>query len=511
MKSLIHNSAASAIQTADTRAFGAKSVHTSSLAARLKLRLSENRFLRNVLSNAGGNALNSVLQLGLLILLSRMLGSATYAAWLTAGSIIAIGECASDFGTRLWAVRAFAGTTDAPHVLRQCLWNKLFYTCCALAVLSLLPLNTLAVSQLLMALAVAATQPSTDPLLWFLRGKDRLDVEAGLVLSARLCMVALVVAAGWFALPLEWLLSCWLLCNVIRMVVTFRLPICKPLSATPLVGSTVINFRQIRKGVTDVLPIGASLVMAPFFTQAALLTLSIQGTDHDVNVFGTAFKLVIAAGFVGTSVVVSSFARLSEAVHEGDADRIQKIVNQKCGLLTRVMLPVCVVGILLAVPVSNLLLAPELSAVGMAMILLIPGLYLSCVNMAGKYTLNACGRNWLDVVSMLIGFVAFGSIYFLLTSVASFSWMTSVWLAAACWTSSELVVLICRMYFVAFRPIGAIREGDEHSIDTGSVSGDIVFPVVSILLAIAALLAASAGMFAWHQGLISNVLWSEII
>lgn len=508
MKSLIHNTATSVIPSRGTRIFGVESVQPSSLGARLKLRLTENRFLRNVLSNAGGNALNSVLQLGLLLLLSRMLGSATYAAWLTAGSIIAIGECASDFGTRLWAVRAFAGTTDPWNVLRQCLWNKLFYTCCALTVLSLLPLNTLAVSELLMALAVAATQPSTDPLLWFLRGKDRLDVEAALVLSARLCTVGLVVVAGWFALPLEWLLSCWLLCNVTRMVGTFRLPICKPLAETSFGGSAGTGFSQICKGITDVLPIGASLVLAPFFTQAALLTLSIQGTDQDVNVFGTAFKLVIAAGFVGTSVVVSSFARLSQAVHEGDVERIQRIVNQKCRLLTQVMLPVCVLGIVLAVPVANLILTPELSAVGMAMILLIPGLYLSCVNMAGKYTLNACGRNWFDVVSLLIGFVAFGSAYFLLTSVARFPWMNSVWLVATCWTISELVVLMCRMYFVAFRPITANASSALHT-ETDHVH--VVFPVRSVLLAIAVLLMASGGLFAWHQDLISNVLWPETL
>lgn len=502
MKSLIHNSAAS---SSNVHSFGEPSVPSLSLAARLKQRLSENRFLRNVLSNAGGNALNSVLQLGLLLLLSRMLGSATYAAWLTAGSIIAIGECASDFGTRLWAVRAFAGTADATSVLRQCLWNKLFYTCCALAVLSLLPLNTLAVSELLMALAVAATQPSTDPLLWFLRGKDRLDVEAGLVLSGRLCMVGLVAAAGWFQLPLEWLLSCWLLCNVSRMTMTWRLPICNPLSQAPSGGSVRTGVRQICNGVMDVFPIGASLVLAPFFTQAALLTLSVQGTDHDVNVFGTAFKLVIAAGFVGTSVVVSSFARLSESVHDGDVERIQKIVNQKCGLLTRVMLPICILGMMFSVPVSNLLLTTELSAVGTAMILLIPGLYLSCVNMAGKYTLNACGRNWLDVVSMLVGFVAFAAIYFLLTSMTQFSWMTSVWLAATCWISSELVVLICRMYFVAFRPVvDAGRESENQA-------GQIAFPVGSILLAVATLLTLSALLFLWHQGLISNVFWTETL
>lgn len=494
MKSLIRNSASS-FSSIPSGTLSAEADRGPSLSARLKHRLTENRFLRNVVSNAGGNALNSVLQLGLLLLLSRMLGSATYAAWLTAGSIIAIGECASDFGTRLWAVRSFAGASDAAAVLRQSLLNKLFYTACAVAVLSMLPLNTLAPFELLMAIAVAATQPSTDPLLWFLRGKDRLDIEAALVLSARLGMVALVIAAGWFALPLQWLLSCWLLCNVTRMMATFQLAICDPLRARNL-KEEATGLRGIRDGVAGVFPIGVSLVMAPFFTQAALLTLSIQGTDHDVNVFGTAFKLVIATGFVGTSVVVSSFARLSEAAKENDAERVQKIVNQKCGLLNQVMLPVCLLGIVFAIPVSKLILTTELSAVGAAMVLLIPGLYLSCVNMAGKYTLNACGRNWLDVASMLVGFVAFAATYFTLTSITKFDWLNSVWLAAACWTVSELIVLSCRMFFVASRTMGGTT---------------VTLPVRSIALAIVILLTASGTVFAWDQGLISNVLLAETL
>lgn len=508
MKSLIPTSVTSASPSGSVGSYGESSVQSQTLLARMQLRFAENRFLRNVVSNAGGNALNSVLQLGLLLLLSRMLSSATYAAWLTAGSIIAIGECASDFGTRLWAVGAFASTTNPAHVLRQCLWNKLFYTCCALAVLSLLPLNTLGVGELLMALAVASTQPSTDPLLWFLRGKDRLDVEAGLVLSGRLCMVALVVAAGWFALPLEWLLSCWLSCNVTRMAVTFRLPICRPLWRTPQNQPSRTNLEQISKCIVDVFPIGASLVLAPFFSRVALLTLSIQGTDQDVNIFGTALKLVIAAGFVGTSVVVSSFTRLSEAVYDGDVQRIQKIVNQKCRLLTQVMLPVCVLGMIVAIPVAKLVLTSELSGVGVAMILLIPGLYLSCVNMAGKYTLNACGRNWLDVISMVIGFVAFAAVYFLLTKFVDVPWMTTPWMVAVCWTINEFVVLICRMYFVAFRPVTVKQQIDNQ---TEIESAFIVFPYRSISLSIVALSLAAGGLFAWHQGLLSTVCFMETL
>lgn len=402
------------------------------------------QFVVNVISNAGGNALNSVLQLLLLLALGRFLDKGAYAAWFAAGSIIAIGEVASDFGTRLWAVKRFASNQPASHTFRLSLYNKLVFTLAAVSVLGLLPLSTLSLTALVLSLLVASTQPGSDPFLWYLRGKERLDVEAGLVLSCRLAIVAALAVTAMFKVQLVALLLVWLLFNVCRMVVESRLEICRPL----FVGAreTRITLVDVWKNVREAMPIGVSLVLAPMFTQCALLFVTIHGTESNITEFGAAFRLVLAAGFVGTSIVVSSFARLSKSIADGDQTTARQIVRTKFLLLTAALTPICIAGMLLSVPVaefvSRLTLKPELATAGHVMVLLMPGLYLSCINMGAKFSLNAFGLNRQDVMAMLIGFV---------TLVLVFSAASGVLLpvrAALCWTCGEVAVLSCRFVFL---------------------------------------------------------------
>lgn len=462
------------------------------------------QFVVNVVSNAGGSSLNSILQLLLLLALGRLLENSVYAAYFTACSIIAIGEVASDFGTRLWAVRRFAGSGNARQTFLDCVSNKLLFSLLAIAVLALLPINTLPFSALVLAVMVATTQPSSDPFLWYLRGKERLDIEAGLVLSCRIAIVAALIGAALFDIQLTTLLLAWLACNVIRMLAESRLDICRPLfaatgakplgavgtlsgrvfrsgsredfrfasssklltsSATPVISPTGLNFGNVWNNVVEVAPIGLSLLLAPMFTQSALLFVTIYGTDTSVTQFGAAFRLVLAAGFVGTSIVVSSFARLSKAIDGDDRQACRKIIRTKFLLLTAALVPICVGGMLLSVPVASLVAEltqkPDLATAGGVMVWLMPGLYLSCVNMGAKFTLNAFGLNRQDVLAMLIGFLTL-VVAFQLTSLLSLPIR-----AALCWTAGELAVLISRLTFLKF-------QNRLQGVPTALISGALV-------------------------------------
>lgn len=398
------------------------------------------QFAINIFTNAGSNSLNAVLQLLLLLALGRLLPEAIYAAWITAGAIVAIGEVGSDFGTRLWAVRRFAGQSSASETLLHSLVNKLFYTLSSIIVLSLLPLNTLSHSALLVTLLIAATQPGSDPFLWYLRGKERLDVEAGLVLAGRLLTVITVATAAWMQVSLNALLITWLACNLARMGVASRMAFSRPLYEG--FAEVRLKWRQISRNISDVFPIGISLTLAPVFANSMLLFVTIYGTSQDVALFGTAFKLTQAAGLLATSIVVSSFARLAKAVQSGDDLAAQKIVRLKLLLITAALTPVCVLGTFVAVPVSGLILKPELAGAGQVIVMLMPGLFLTCVNMAAKFTLNAYALNRQDVLAMVVGFVVFAT---------TFGVTAPLWLplrAALGWAVSELTVLFTRWWFL---------------------------------------------------------------
>ena len=139
------------------------------------------RFGRNIISNASGNAAHAVMQLALVFVLFRLLPDAEYAAFITASYLIGLLEMASDYGGRLWATREFSVASAPQQVLKHSVRAKLFYTIISAAILSLVPLNTLTLPGFMLCVLIAATQPSSDPFLWFLRARERLDIEAGIV------------------------------------------------------------------------------------------------------------------------------------------------------------------------------------------------------------------------------------------------------------------------------------------------------------------------------------------
>lgn len=187
-------------------------------------------------------------------------------------------------------------------------------------------------------------------------------------------------------------------------------------------------------------------MLSPMFTQCAVLFVAVYGTASQITEFGAAFRLAMAAGFVGTSIVVSSFARLSKAIADKDDAAARQILRTKFLLLMAAFTPICICGMLLSVPVAELIsrltMKPDLATAGHVMVLLMPGLYLSSINMGAKFSLNAFGLNRQDVVAMLVGFM---------TLVVAFQAASSFALpvrAALCWMSGEVAVLTLRFSFL---------------------------------------------------------------
>lgn len=396
------------------------------------------RFGRNVISNAGGNAIHGGLQIVLLFVLFQLLDDTGCAAFITATYLIGLLEMASDFGGRLWAVREFSSAQTPRQVLSQALRCKLFYTLASAVLLCLLPRNTLSAGGFAISVLVAATQPGTDPFLWFLRAQERLDVEAAVVLISRVVMALGMIAAALLGCHLTALLVIWLTCNVLRILIESRLAVVRPLFA----GDVTVDTRPIRTLGTTIaatFPVGAGLVLVCLFQRATPFLLEALATPRDIKIYGTAFKLVNTSGLIATGVFVSSFAVLARAIQSNDLQTIKAVVRRKLLLVTIVFLPVCLLGILCAVPLSGVFAHRGLDEVAQITVLLMPGLYLSCINMGLKYTLNAYALNWHDVVAVVLGIAV-------LTLVTVFhgglSWRVA---AALGWGLGESTLLVARL------------------------------------------------------------------
>ena len=365
-------------------------------------RLLPGRFGKNVLSNAGGNALHSAMQLGLLLVLIRILDDRSYAAFLLATFLVGLLEMASDYGTRIWATREFSFVKSGRPILQRSCQSKLFYTVLSGAAAACLPLNTLDTTAFAICLLIAATQPSTDPLLWYLRGQERLDVEAGVVLAFRTLVTGGMLATAWLGGSLYLMLLIWLAGNVARIIITSRLSLTSSLFAVPDPAS-VTESPPLSATLTYVFPIGTAFVLTALFQRATVFLLDIFATPQDIKFYGTAFKVVSTSGFVATSIFVSSFPRLAKAIASNDRPLIRTVISKMLTLVTAVFAPICIVGILATVPLSRLTPIDDVLPIARITVLLMPGLYLSCVNMGLKYTLNAFELNWQDVCAVVVG------------------------------------------------------------------------------------------------------------
>lgn len=418
---------------------------TQSSAGGLWSRLKMGRFTKNILSNAGGNALHSAMQLGLLLVLIRILDDHSYAAFLLATFLIGLLEMASDYGTRIWATREFSVTAVPHRILLRSIQSKAFYTVVSACIAAFMPLNTLDSVSFLICVLIASTQPSTDPLLWYLRGRERLDVEAGVVLTFRTLVTITMLICALQGLGLHVMLLVWLAGNIARLATEARFRITAPVFARPsstdlktLNGGT----RTLPATLSYVFPIGTAFVLTALFQRATVFLLDIFATPQDVKFYGTAFKVVSTSGFVATSIFVSSFPRLAKAISADDTVAIRGVVKRMLSLVTIVFLPVCIFGILASIPLSQLVPLNDLSAIARVTVLLMPGLYLSCVNMGLKYTLNAFELNWQDVSAVLVGMVVLVSVT---VFHGTFTWSEA---AAIGWGAGEGSLLVCRLWLL---------------------------------------------------------------
>ena len=187
--------------------------------------------------------------------------------------------------------------------------------------------------------------------------------------------------------PLATLLIIWLTINVGRMVVESRLQISQSLFVHNNENSAPDTENTTFRTIAAVFPVGTALVLTCLFQRMTLYLMETSAPEHDYKIYGTAFKLVSTSGFIATGVFVSSFAALAKAIEASDAVAIRAIIRRKLMLVTAVFLPVCMLGMLLSVPIVGRFPMPGFNDVASVMVLLMPALYLSCINMGLKLSL----------------------------------------------------------------------------------------------------------------------------
>ena len=250
------------------------------------------------------------------------------------------------------------------------------------------------------------------------------------------------------------LLFIWLTGNLCRMLVAARLKVTRPLFKRD--SESVEAPRPAVQTIKAVFPLGTALVLTCVFQRISLYLLESLASLREYNIYATAFKFVSTSGAVATAIFVSSFAPLTRAIDARDSQQIRHVIRRMMLLVSAVYVPACLAGILLIVPIAGAFNVDSVAEVATVMVLLMPPLYVSCVNMGLKYTLNAWALNWQDVSAVVCGITT-------LVIVTVFYGDIGWWTAGALgWFVGEVMLLACRLSLLVHRrkhagvPLGMI-------------------------------------------------------
>ncbi|MGB9430438.1 MAG: oligosaccharide flippase family protein [Gammaproteobacteria bacterium] len=403
-------------------------------------------FRRNVLFSAGSTTVGSLAQLALVMVLSRILRANDYAGFLTAVALVAVGDMASDFGTRIWAMREFALKGVSQDTFLVSLYSKLTSSVIVTVIILLLGPHALIISfpDILICIFIACTQPATDPALWYFRGRERLDLEALSVVLYRVAYALVLACLAYLGVPLTLLLIVWLGINVLRITAE--------LTSTPLrfvfsPGSNTLiwYFQQVKRVIPVTFPIGAAFLLVTFYQRLGVLSLNALRDTHQVALYGTAFSLVGAAGFIAVSITNATFPALSRAIEAKNMAAACDLIFKKFSLIALFFVPMTCLGILLSPLAIATLYGADYRDAGFVMVLLMPGLYISSVNFGAKYALNAINMNWQDAVATVISIVVFMAIFFIPLNIQKSEQ------AAVAWGIGECLGLLLRYSFMRLK------------------------------------------------------------
>jgi len=406
-------------------------------------------FRRNLVSNASSRAIGSVAQFVLILSLPHWMTVNVFASFLTAVAVVAIGEMASDFGSRIWAIKQFSASLSPKSVFLSALVAKGAFSSILAFIVLLLPFNLLSVEQVALILCIAVTQPSTDPLLWYLIGRERLDIEAGVQLVWRISNVLLITILAYEGVDLVGILFAWLSINITRIAVVWHLSFMNPIKKD-CDGKDILS-----SGLSVVqlaFPVGLAFLLMSMYQRLGVLLLGEITDVHSVAIYGVAFTLIASAGFVATSITLSSFPLLAKAVANGDWPKVNQIVERKLMLIMIVFLPACIIGAMVSPWVISFFYPKEYSGVTLVMLALLPGLYISSINFALKYFMNALDLNWIDAFSATIGILVF-SIFLIIPS-----WERVAVMAGWAWGLGEVSI-----FFVKW--VAIMRDKNEANLN----------------------------------------------
>ncbi|MEQ1833994.1 MAG: oligosaccharide flippase family protein, partial [Candidatus Eisenbacteria bacterium] len=467
---------------------------------------------RNTAFRLGAQAVSAVINVSAMMLLGGQLSAAGYGEYVFWYALVPVLASVADLGTGVVVTRAIA---RAPEDARRLLGDALLVRAAVAAVVLggiaalVFPLLGAARGVLVLCVAAAALLDfSQDAAVWASRARERLDVEAVLLLVSQGVWLALIALALMLHATLPVLIATAAAAFALRMLAGGVW-----LARCELV--PVFHFDRARAAalVGEGWPVALSLLLVVLYGRAGVFALKAWSSAGEVACFNVAYMLAQPFGFMASALALAVFpsvARLSDA----GGTTLQRTLRSANKYQWLVSLPLAVGLSLLAARIVPLFFKAgagfEHAAVGLsAVALALPFVFM---NLQSRYLLAALGQQRVYLAAVAVG---------LLVNVAGCAWFVrSAGASGAAWTflAAEAVVFaICQR--AAQRRVGSTGVGTEalRPVLAAAVMAAVVVSLgraplaLVIVLAVAVYAAVLALTGAWSRAesqLVSNILTS---
>jgi O-antigen/teichoic acid export membrane protein len=386
---------------------------------------------------------SALINVAAMVLLVNHLSAQGYGQYAFYYALIPLIACLSDLGTSVIFTREVAQDREAgPRALGDALVIKgvvsgaLLLVAVVTSTILLPPPQALLVS---LVTATALIDIGQDAGISILRGHDRQDLEAVLLIVSQVAWFAGIAMFTRLGAPLPFLLGAATVAFILRFAVGMFLV--ARLLYRPVF---VLDWNRLKGIAMAGLPFGLAMFTVVLYGRIGILLLKGFSSDADVGYFNMGYMLSQPLGFIGSGLTISAFPTLARLVSQGPR-RVGSALRRLVKFQLLAALPISVGLFLLADPVLRLLFhVDSVRQAGIALKFVSLGLGLIFLNLMCRYVLAA-----LDEQSSYLRAMVLGLLVNVVLSAALIHWMG---FAGACLglIAGELTVLaIC---------MGALRE-----------------------------------------------------
>ena len=354
---------------------------------------------RNFVYRIGSQAGSAVINVAAMVLLGRSLGAEGYGNYSFWYALIPLISNLAGAGIGIVVTREVARDPErAPRLIGDAIVVRLLLGALVLLGVAILSPALYGPGHLVLVLVVtgaALLDFSQDVSIWVLRGHERLDLEARLLLLSQVVWFAIIAAAVAMHAGLTALIAAATIAFAVRAVAGAWL-VRNNFHHAEFAPDRFRLWQLVREG----LPFGLALFGVVLYGRIGLLTLKSLGTAADVSYFQVAYLLSQPFTFIATALAMAMFPGLARRAR-GPVLELRGSLRRalKCQFLMG--LPLTLGLVLLADPLIHLLFKGNgFDQAAAALRLMSLGITVIFLNHAARYTLAALDhqRDYLAAV-----------------------------------------------------------------------------------------------------------------